>query len=60
MTIGMTTRSAPVHARWVRLTHWVAAASVAALAFKRLTVTAENGGAICKLFVFQRPHRIHA
>jgi thiosulfate reductase cytochrome b subunit len=34
----MTTRSTPVHARWVRLTHWVAAASVAALAFSGVEI----------------------
>lgn len=34
----MTTRSSPGHARWVRLTHWVAAASVAALAFTGIEI----------------------
>ena len=34
----MTTFSASVHARWVRLTHWVAAASVAALAFSGVEI----------------------
>ena len=34
----MTTRSAPVHARWVRMTHWVAAASVAALAYSGVEI----------------------
>jgi thiosulfate reductase cytochrome b subunit len=34
----MTTRSAPVHTRWVRLTHWVAAASVVALAFSGVEI----------------------
>ena len=35
---SVTTRSAPVHARWVRLTHWVAAASVTALAFSGVEI----------------------
>src|SRR6185295_15925945 len=35
---SVTTCSAPVHARWVRLTHWVAAASVAALAFSGVEI----------------------
>jgi cytochrome b subunit of formate dehydrogenase len=37
-TAGVTTRAAPTHARWVRLTHWVAAASVAALAFSGVEI----------------------
>ncbi len=32
------TRSAPVHARWVRLTHWIAAAGIAALAFSGIEI----------------------
>ena len=34
--VGVTTR--PVHARWVRLTHWVAAACVTALAFSGVEI----------------------
>ena len=34
----MTSRPTPAHSRWVRLTHWIAAASVAALAFSGVEI----------------------